>query len=40
MRKLRLREALTADHHFVEAGFRIALTASSVATIPLHRDLP
>lgn len=22
MRKLRLRDALTADHHFAEAGFR------------------
>jgi predicted nucleic acid-binding protein len=40
MRELRLRDALTADHHFVEAGFRIALTASGKANNPLRRDLP
>jgi hypothetical protein len=25
MDKLRIRDALTSDHHFVEAGFRILL---------------
>ena len=29
MRELRIRDALTSDRHFVEAGFRMLLTAKS-----------